>query len=145
MVTLPTAETHVRTARKFTAAVLTHWQVSAGDNRDCAVLVVSELSTNAVQHGRSAMTVRLVLRGRSCTSRLPTADCRTPRDPRRATPTPSNTGAGWAASRCWRTGSPSGTTQAAGGWTPDSCWQHCTTTRSPDRHGSPKVWPVQTG
>ncbi|MFE6946588.1 ATP-binding protein [Streptomyces chartreusis] len=52
----------VGTTRHFTAAVLARWGV-IGEEPDAAVLIVSELATNAVQHGRSDLTVALTLAG----------------------------------------------------------------------------------
>ncbi|EHN74796.1 ATP-binding protein [Streptomyces coelicoflavus] len=55
-------EQDVRAARRFTAAVLARWRVR-GEDREAAVLIVSELATNAVRHGRSDLTVALALAG----------------------------------------------------------------------------------
>ncbi|WP_399897713.1 ATP-binding protein [Streptomyces sp. BBFR51] len=55
-------EQGVRTTRHFTAAVLVRWGVH-GEDREAAVLIVSELATNAVRHGRSDLTVALALAG----------------------------------------------------------------------------------
>ncbi|MEF9915576.1 ATP-binding protein [Streptomyces sp. P5-A9] len=52
----------VRATRHFTAAVLASWGIPA-EELDTVVLIVSELSTNAVQHGRSDMAVRFALVG----------------------------------------------------------------------------------
>ncbi|MEU9671208.1 ATP-binding protein [Streptomyces bobili] len=60
LLTLAAERGQVRRAREFTAAVLGRWQVPA-DNRDSAVLIASELATNAVLHGGVEMTVRLAL------------------------------------------------------------------------------------
>ncbi|MET7796611.1 ATP-binding protein [Streptomyces decoyicus] len=57
---LPAQEACVRSARRFAAALLAWWALSA-DDQDNAVLVVNELTTNAAQHGRSDMTIRLTL------------------------------------------------------------------------------------
>lgn len=62
-VALPAHERHVVTARRFAAAVLADWAV-VGDDRALAVLIVSELATNAVLHGRSDMIVNISLTGR---------------------------------------------------------------------------------
>lgn len=50
----------VRSARCFAAALFARWALSA-DDQDTAVLIVSELTTNAAQHGHSDMTIRLTL------------------------------------------------------------------------------------
>jgi len=60
LLSLPATDDQVRTARKFTSHVLGHWRL-APDDRDSAVLIISELATNASRHGRSEMTVRLAL------------------------------------------------------------------------------------
>jgi anti-sigma regulatory factor (Ser/Thr protein kinase) len=53
---LPAQPTAPARARRFVSATLAAWQVEEGDD---AVLVVSELVTNALLHARSAMTVRI--------------------------------------------------------------------------------------
>ncbi|WP_371591547.1 ATP-binding protein [Streptomyces sp. NBC_00513] len=60
LLTLPAETKRVRIAREFTADVLSRWQVS-GDDRDSAVLIVSELATNAALYGHAELTVRLAL------------------------------------------------------------------------------------
>ncbi|MEU5226540.1 ATP-binding protein [Streptomyces toyocaensis] len=55
-------ERGVRDARRFTAAVLARWGIH-GEEADAAVLIVSELTTNAVQHGGSDLTMTLALVG----------------------------------------------------------------------------------
>lgn len=72
LLTLAAEEKHARIAREFTADVLSRWQV-AGDDRDSAILIVSELATNAVLHGHSEMTVRLALDGKIL--HVAVADC----------------------------------------------------------------------
>ncbi|MEE1754440.1 ATP-binding protein [Streptomyces sp. SP18CS02] len=62
LLTLAAEESQVRVARQFTTDVLGRWQVS-DDDQDSVTLIVSELATNAVLHGRSEMTVRLALGG----------------------------------------------------------------------------------
>ncbi|MEU5211258.1 ATP-binding protein [Streptomyces sp. NPDC020742] len=57
---LPAQDACVRSARRFAAALLAWWALSA-DDQDTAVLIVSELTTNAAQHGHSDMTIRLTL------------------------------------------------------------------------------------
>lgn len=53
---LPAQPTAPARARRFVSATLGKWHVDGGDD---AVLVVSELVTNALLHARSPMTVRL--------------------------------------------------------------------------------------
>ncbi|MFF1278503.1 ATP-binding protein [Streptomyces marokkonensis] len=55
-------ERGVRDARRFTAVVLARWGIH-GEEADAAVLIVSELTTNAVQHGGFELTVTLALVG----------------------------------------------------------------------------------
>ncbi|MDT0458914.1 ATP-binding protein [Streptomyces sp. DSM 41527] len=57
---LPAQGACVRRARSFAAALLAWWALPA-DAQDTAVLIVSELTTSAAQHGRSDMTLRLTL------------------------------------------------------------------------------------
>ncbi|MFF6995878.1 ATP-binding protein [Streptomyces sp. NPDC008313] len=52
----------VRATRRFSAAVLARWGVPS-EKSEAAVLIVSELATNAVRHGRSDLTVALALVG----------------------------------------------------------------------------------
>ncbi|MBJ6613861.1 ATP-binding protein [Streptomyces sp. I4(2020)] len=59
---LPTRADHVRTARRFTDDLLTRWSLPE-ENRASVLLVVSELATNAVQHGRVNMAVTVALAG----------------------------------------------------------------------------------
>lgn len=61
-VVMPAQERRVREARRFTAAVLARWGIG-GEEADAAVLIVSELTTNAVQHGGSDLAVTLALVG----------------------------------------------------------------------------------
>ncbi|MCX5215499.1 ATP-binding protein [Kitasatospora sp. NBC_00240] len=61
LISLPATDDQVRTARKFASHVLGHWLL-APDDRDSAVLIISELATNASRYGRSEMTVSLTLR-----------------------------------------------------------------------------------
>ncbi|MCH0565184.1 MULTISPECIES: ATP-binding protein [unclassified Streptomyces] len=60
LLALPAAEDQVRRTRDFTSRVLDHWCV-ASEDRESAVLIVSELAANAARHGRSEMTLRLAL------------------------------------------------------------------------------------
>lgn len=60
LISLPATDGHVRTTRKFASAVLGQWHLDPED-RDSAVLIISELAANSSQHGRSEMTVRLAL------------------------------------------------------------------------------------
>ncbi|MBM4790762.1 ATP-binding protein [Streptomyces sioyaensis] len=60
MLVLPAQEACVRSARRFAAALLAWWALSA-DDQDTAVLIVSELTTNAARHGHRDMTIRLTL------------------------------------------------------------------------------------
>jgi anti-sigma regulatory factor (Ser/Thr protein kinase) len=53
---LPAQPTAPARARRFVSATLAKWHVEGADD---AVLVVSELATNALLHARSPMTVRL--------------------------------------------------------------------------------------
>ncbi|MFI0906217.1 ATP-binding protein [Streptomyces sioyaensis] len=57
---LPARGACVRRARRFAAALLAWWALSA-EEQETAVLIVSELTTNAAQHGRSDMTLHLTL------------------------------------------------------------------------------------
>ncbi len=52
----------VRATRHFTSVVLAHWGVRR-EEVETAVLIVSELTTNAVRHGRSDLAVTLALAG----------------------------------------------------------------------------------
>lgn len=61
---LPARAHHVRTARRFTDDLLTRWGV-AEEDRASVILIVSELATNAAQHGRADMTVTVSLAGRT--------------------------------------------------------------------------------
>ncbi|MEV7689787.1 ATP-binding protein [Streptomyces bungoensis] len=58
--TLPAHEALVGCLRHAVRAVLTRWRLSA-DERDAALLVVGELAANAAVHGRSEMSLHLVL------------------------------------------------------------------------------------
>ncbi|MEU6346075.1 ATP-binding protein [Streptomyces sp. NPDC046977] len=60
LLTLPAQEAHVSAARHFAADLLETWSVPTGE-RDSAVLIVDELTTNAAQYGREHMTLMLVL------------------------------------------------------------------------------------
>ncbi|MET7534247.1 ATP-binding protein [Streptomyces goshikiensis] len=60
IISLPAEDHWVRTARHFVAALLIHWGV-AGEARDSALLIVSELAGNAALYGRADMTVSLTL------------------------------------------------------------------------------------
>lgn len=60
VLTLPAQDARVGSARRFAAALLARWRLP-DDERDTAVLVVSELTTNAAQHGHRDMTLRLTL------------------------------------------------------------------------------------
>ncbi|MEU3282298.1 ATP-binding protein [Streptomyces antibioticus] len=61
---LPAGE-GVADARRATAAVLAGWNV-VGDARDSVLLVVSELVTNAVEHGRGTDIVAHLSTARGC-------------------------------------------------------------------------------
>ena len=60
MIALPAQACRVRTVRAFVSGLLKCWGVT-GQDRDSAVLVVSELAGNAAQHGGSEMTVSVSL------------------------------------------------------------------------------------
>jgi anti-sigma regulatory factor (Ser/Thr protein kinase) len=60
LLTLPSERRQVRTARRFTDALLRSWEVPAGD-RDSAVLIVDELASNAAEHGHADTTLAVVL------------------------------------------------------------------------------------
>ncbi|MGW7489348.1 ATP-binding protein [Streptomyces sp. NPDC054786] len=60
VLTLPARDAGVRSARHFTAALLAWWRLP-DDEQDTAALIVSELTTNAAQHGHSDMTLHLAL------------------------------------------------------------------------------------
>lgn len=64
VITLPAEDRWVCTARHFTAALLAHWGV-AGEDRDSALLIVSELAGNAALYGLADMTVSLTLEKRT--------------------------------------------------------------------------------
>ncbi|WP_108990052.1 ATP-binding protein [Streptomyces coelicoflavus] len=83
-------EQGVRAARRFTAAVLARWGVH-GEHGEAAVLIVSELATNAVRHGRSDLTVALALAGD--TLRIDVTDHGAPSAPPRP-PAPGECGRG---------------------------------------------------
>ncbi|MFF9100951.1 ATP-binding protein [Streptomyces rubrogriseus] len=55
---LPAQDAAACLARQFAARLLRSWNIS-GDAEDSALLIVSELATNAALHGRSDMTIRL--------------------------------------------------------------------------------------
>jgi anti-sigma regulatory factor (Ser/Thr protein kinase) len=55
---LPATESSVRIARKFTEGVLAEWAIG-GEPADDAVLIVSELLTNAIVHGDPPIGLRL--------------------------------------------------------------------------------------
>lgn len=61
--TAPAIAAEATALRRFSAAQLTDWRVP-GDDHEAAVLIVGELLANAVQHGRSLMTLSLDLRPR---------------------------------------------------------------------------------
>ncbi|MEU1598500.1 ATP-binding protein [Streptomyces sp. NPDC005708] len=52
----------MKSVRRFTHDVLCLWQIG-DEKRDAAVLIVDELAINAVQHGRTDMTLLLTLNG----------------------------------------------------------------------------------
>jgi anti-sigma regulatory factor (Ser/Thr protein kinase) len=54
--TLPAQATSPARARRFLSATLAAWDLDGGDD---ALLVVSELATNALLHARTGMTVRV--------------------------------------------------------------------------------------
>ncbi|MGW4102711.1 ATP-binding protein [Streptomyces sp. NPDC004976] len=83
-------ERGVRVARRFTAAVLARWGIH-GEESDAAVLIVSELTTNAVQHGGCDLTVALALV--DGTLRIDVTDHGGP-DPRPKPPEPDECGRG---------------------------------------------------
>lgn len=55
---LPAEADNVCAARRFASAFLTLWGV-ANDDQASPVLIISELATNAVLHGRSEMAIEL--------------------------------------------------------------------------------------
>ena len=55
-IVLPAQATSPARARRFVSATLTSWRL---DGADDAVLLASELATNALLHARSPMTVRV--------------------------------------------------------------------------------------
>jgi anti-sigma regulatory factor (Ser/Thr protein kinase) len=57
---LPATESSVRVARKFAAGVLAEWAIG-GEPAENAVLIVSELLTNAIVHGDPPIELRLHL------------------------------------------------------------------------------------
>jgi anti-sigma regulatory factor (Ser/Thr protein kinase) len=68
---LPTQAALVESLRRFTNDLLRFWQI--GDaKREAAVLIVDELAINAVQHGRTDMTLLLALN--DATLRIAVAD-----------------------------------------------------------------------
>ncbi|MBZ4016248.1 ATP-binding protein [Streptomyces purpurogeneiscleroticus] len=62
-IVLPAQALHVRTARRFTEDLLIRWGVTKED-RASVLLIVSELATNAAQHGGADMAVTVSLEGR---------------------------------------------------------------------------------
>jgi serine/threonine-protein kinase RsbW len=58
-VTLPAADHSVRLARQATSVVLTAWQLA--DVEENAVLIVSELATNAIRHATGTDVIALDL------------------------------------------------------------------------------------
>jgi anti-sigma regulatory factor (Ser/Thr protein kinase) len=58
--TLPAQAALVKSLRRFADDVLCLWQIGEKE-RDAAVLIVDELAINAVQHGRTDMTLLLTL------------------------------------------------------------------------------------
>ncbi|MGW1894053.1 ATP-binding protein [Streptomyces sp. NPDC002004] len=58
--TLPAQEALVGCLRSAARAVLTRWHLSE-EERESALLIVGELAANAAVHGRSEMSLRLVL------------------------------------------------------------------------------------
>ncbi|MDN3060032.1 ATP-binding protein [Streptomyces sp. SRF1] len=64
LLTLPARENRVRATREFTSSILDRWNI-ASDDRDSAILIVSELTANAARYGRAEMTVRLALGDRT--------------------------------------------------------------------------------
>ncbi|MFE2993284.1 ATP-binding protein [Streptomyces sp. NPDC059262] len=60
LVTVAAQGAGVRTCRCFAIDVLRRWGLPE-EQRDCAVLVVDELATNAMQHGHADMTLLLSL------------------------------------------------------------------------------------
>jgi anti-sigma regulatory factor (Ser/Thr protein kinase) len=60
VLTLPSRAVFAGSVRAFTAAALRCWGIGP-EAQDAAVLIVDELASNAVQHGRSDMTLLLAL------------------------------------------------------------------------------------
>ncbi|MGP4087050.1 ATP-binding protein [Streptomyces sp. KR55] len=60
VLTLPSQAMLVGAVRVFTAELLQRWRIG-GEEQEAAVLIVDEMATNAVQHGRSRMTLLLAL------------------------------------------------------------------------------------
>ncbi|WP_328760347.1 ATP-binding protein [Streptomyces sp. NBC_00271] len=60
VVTVPSQAQLVGRLRRFTADLLRHWRIGE-EEQEVAVLIVGELGANAVQHGRSEMTLLLTL------------------------------------------------------------------------------------
>ncbi|MFI2189420.1 ATP-binding protein [Streptomyces sioyaensis] len=58
--TLPAQEVLVGCLRRIAADLLSRWHLS-DDERDAAVLIVGELAANAALHGRSEMSLCLIL------------------------------------------------------------------------------------
>ena len=81
--TLPAAKAAVRLARRATRDALAGW--SLGRLEETAVLLVSELVTNAVQHARDAGTVTLELTSEDAWLRIEVQDA-DPRWPQPRTP-----------------------------------------------------------
>jgi anti-sigma regulatory factor (Ser/Thr protein kinase) len=69
--TLPTQAALVESLRRFTNDLLRLWQIG-DEKREAAVLIVDELAINAVQHGRTDMTLLLTLS--DATLRIAVAD-----------------------------------------------------------------------
>ncbi|MFF0515554.1 ATP-binding protein [Streptomyces sp. NPDC004250] len=72
------------------------------EDREVAVLIVNELATNAVRHGRSDLTVALALAG--ATLHIDVTDRGEPSPPPGSRLRPANAGAAWKSSAVWPTG-----------------------------------------
>ncbi|UKY54170.1 ATP-binding protein [Streptomyces inhibens] len=75
LIALPSEDARVSSARRFTADMLRRWGI-AEDTRDSAVLIVSELVSNAARHGHADTTLFLTLN--DCMLQIAVADSGAP-------------------------------------------------------------------
>ncbi|MEW2360247.1 ATP-binding protein [Spirillospora sp. NPDC029432] len=80
---LPHAPASAADARALTARTLTGWNAGTPEDRDDVVLMVDELVTNAVVHGRGPVRLRLRLDGTLLTAEVADDDPAAPTPPGR--------------------------------------------------------------